>query len=147
MPLHLDPITADPAAHKSLYSVSGYTKSSEIDAKLQHLIAIRTSQINRCAFCLDMHILEARKDGETAQKIDLLAAWREAPCYEPAERVALELTEYVTLISEAGVPDELDAELRKFYSEMQIVQLLMTIISTNSWNRLIASTTKQPAKR
>ncbi|RYG42656.1 carboxymuconolactone decarboxylase family protein [bacterium] len=147
MAIHLNAYKAEPEAYKTLYKVNDYVKASEVDPKLRHLIDIRTSQINGCAFCLDMHIGEARQVGETAQRIDTLAAWRETPFYTPAERAALALTEHVTLISQGGIPNELEAELRAHYSEKQIVQLLMTIIHINAWNRLAVSTGAQPVAR
>lgn len=147
MPIHINHLEADPNAYRALLGVSQYSAQSEISKELRHLIYMRASQINRCAFCLDMHSRDARKDGESDQRLDTLAAWRDTPFFTPAERAALHLTEHVTRISEVGVPDELEAELREHYTEKQIIQLLMAIISINSWNRLMASTGAHPAPR
>ena len=147
MAIHLNHSQADPSAYKTLLGVAAYVGNTEIDQKLRHLMDIRASQINGCAFCLDMHIREAREAGETAQRIDTVAAWRDTPFYSPAERAALALTERVTRIADGGVPDELADELRKYFSDKQIVQLLMTIIHINAWNRLSIGTGLQPAIR
>jgi AhpD family alkylhydroperoxidase len=147
MPVHINHLEADPTAYKALLGVSQYLATTEISKGLQHLIFIRASQINRCAYCLDMHFHDARKHGETHQRLDTIAAWRDTPFFTPAERAALALTEYVTRISDVGVPDELEAELRAYYSEKQILQLLMAIIVINGWNRLMVTTGGQPALR
>ncbi|RYG28834.1 carboxymuconolactone decarboxylase family protein [bacterium] len=147
MAIHLNHVKADPNAYKALLGVSEYVRASEIDPKLRHLIDIRVSQINGCAFCLDMHVRESRQVGETAQRIDTVAAWRDTPFFTPAERAALALAEHVTRISDGGVPDALEADLRAHYSETQIVQLLMVVIAINSWNRLSVSTGAQPPVR
>lgn len=147
MAIHIDHMEAEPSAYKALLGVSQYVASGEIDKKLKHLIDIRVSQINGCAFCLDMHTREARHAGETTQRIDTVAAWRDTPFFTPAERAALALAEHVTKISEGGVPESVAKELRESYSDKQIVQLLMAIIAINSWNRLSISTGKQPTAR
>lgn len=113
-----------------------YAKSTGLDPKLIELIKIRASQINGCAFCLDMHTKDARHIGETEQRIYLLNAWREAPFYSDAERAVLGLTEAVTDISLEGVPDELYQLVREHFDEKQYVDLIILINTINSWNRL-----------
>jgi AhpD family alkylhydroperoxidase len=98
------------------------------------------SQINGCAFCLDMHTRELRKMGETEERIYLLSAWREAPIYTDKERAALELTEAVTRISEQGVPQELYERVQAHFDEKEFVTLIMAINTINAWNRLAIST-------
>lgn len=147
MPIHVKHLQVEPDAYKTLIRVNEYVSAAAIDQALRHLIDIRVSQINGCAFCLDMHIREARQHGETDQRMDTLAAWHETPFYTPAERAALALAEHVTRIADGGVPDALEPELRAHFSEKQIVQLLMTIIHINAWNRLGVSTGLQPAVR
>lgn len=147
MSLKLDPFTLDKSAIAVLLNFKEYCDRSEIDPKLQHLIDIRVSQINQCAFCLDMHIQESRKSGDSAQRIDLVGVWREAPCYTEAEKAALELAEKVTLLADNRVPEELSNRLRAHYTEIQILQLLMKIIAINSFNRLVATSGRQPALR
>lgn len=116
-----------------------YAKTTGFDKKLIELIKIRASQINGCAYCLDMHTKDARAIGETEQRIYLLNAWHEAPFYSEAERVALELTEAVTMISESGVSEDLYQRVREHFDEKQYVDLIILINTINSWNRLSIS--------
>lgn len=125
-----------PDAFKLMRQFEAYAKSTGFDPKLMELIKIRASQINGCAFCLDMHTKDARHIGETEQRIYLLNAWREAPFYSDAERAVLELTEAVTDISLDGVPDELYQLVRGHFDEKQYVDLVILINTINSWNRL-----------
>ncbi|HUC93484.1 MAG TPA: carboxymuconolactone decarboxylase family protein [Paenibacillus sp.] len=114
------------------------------DKKLVALIQIRASQINGCAYCLDMHTKDARAIGETEQRIYCLNAWREAPFYSEPERAALELTEAMTLISAKGVPDELYQRVRQHFDEKQCIDLVILIIAINGWNRLAISMNNVP---
>jgi AhpD family alkylhydroperoxidase len=116
-----------------------YARTTGFDRKLIELIKIRASQMNGCAYCLDMHTKDARHIGETEQRIYLLNAWREAPFYSEAERVVLELTEAVTLIAAKGVPDELYQRVREHFDEKQYVDLIVLINTINNWNRLSIS--------
>lgn len=116
-----------------------YTKTTDIDRKLRELIKIRASQINGCAFCLNMHTADARKMGETEQRIYCVSAWEECTFYTDAEKAALELTEHVTLIPNKRVPDELYNHVRKHYSEKDYVDLVLLINQINSWNRISIS--------
>ena len=125
-----------PAALKIMMDFERYFRKSEIDPKLRELIKVRASQINGCAYCLNMHTADARKIGETEQRLYCISAWRECTFYTDAEKVALELTERVTWISEAGVPDELYARVREHYNETQYVDLILLINQINSWDRL-----------
>jgi AhpD family alkylhydroperoxidase len=113
-----------------------YTKTTAVERKLRELIKIRASQINGCAFCLNMHSADARKMGETEQRIYCVSAWKECEFYTEAEKVALELTEHVTLIPTKHVPDELYQRVRKHFDEKQYVDLVLIINQINSWNRL-----------
>ncbi|MGH3262737.1 MAG: carboxymuconolactone decarboxylase family protein, partial [Trebonia sp.] len=104
-------------------------------------IKIRASQINGCAHCLDMHHRDARAGGEDQRRLDVLSAWREAPSlFTAEERAALALTEAVTRIGEAGVPDEVWAEATRHFDDAGLVHLLMAIVTINVWNRLAVST-------
>lgn len=116
-----------------------YTKMTAIDRKLRELIKIRVSQINGCAFCLNMHSADARKMGETEQRIYCVSAWQECDFYTKAEKVALELAEHVTLIPTKRVPDELYERVREHYDEKQYVDLILIINQINSWNRISIS--------
>ena len=125
-----------PEGMKIMMEMEKYVKTSGISRTTRELIKIRASQINGCAYCLNMHASEARKMGETEQRIYCLSAWRECDFYTPEEKVALELTEYITLISDKGVPDDLYRRVREHYDEKQYVDLVLTINQINSWNRI-----------
>jgi len=133
-----------PAAYQLMRNFEEYAKTTGFDPKLIELIKIRASQMNGCAFCLDMHTKDARAIGETEQRIYLLNAWREAPFYSDSERVVLELTEAVTLIADGGVSDDLYDRVREHYDEKQYVDLIILINTINSWNRLSISMANVP---
>ncbi|WAH38446.1 carboxymuconolactone decarboxylase family protein [Alicyclobacillus dauci] len=128
-----------PEAYKIMYQFEKYTKTIGFDPKMMELIKIRASQINGCAFCLDMHARDARAIGETEQRIYCLNAWRESPFYNDVERVALELTETITLIATNRVSDDLYNRVRQHFDEKQYVDLIFLINTINSWNRLSIS--------
>lgn len=126
-------------AMKAMRGLEEYVASSGIEKPLYELVKTRASQINGCAYCLDMHTKDARKGGETEQRLYALSAWRETPFYTDRERAALEWTEALTLISDTDVPDVLYENVRKHFSESEIVALSMAIIAINGWNRLAIS--------
>lgn len=109
---------------------------SGLEQSLLDLMLVRASQLNRCAFCLDMHMKDARVSGETEQRLYSLTVWREAPFYSERERAALAWTEAVTLLGENGVPDELYDAVRRHFSEQEIIALTMALIYINGFNRL-----------
>jgi AhpD family alkylhydroperoxidase len=120
-------------AVKPLYAMGRYLKNSDIEASLQELIKIRVSQINGCAFCLDMHWKDARALGETEQRLYGLSAWRHSPYYSERERAGLQWAEAVTT---CDVPDEVYAETAKYFNDQEIVDLTMAVNLINVWNRL-----------
>ena len=122
-----------------MYEMEKLLKKNTIDNKLQELIKIRVSQINGCAFCLNMHTTDARKRGIDEKKIYLLNAWEDTNIYSDTEKLALELAEHVTLISNHKVPDELYDRVRKKYSEKEYADLIFTIVQINTWNRISIS--------
>lgn len=124
---------------KALYSIEQYLASSGLDKKLLHLIKMRASQINGCAYCLDMHSLDARADGETEQRLYTLDAWHETPFFSDRERAALAWTEAVTRVNETHVPDEAFEEVKKHFNEKEIVDLTLALGMINLWNRLAIS--------
>lgn len=124
-----------PSAVHAMYALQRYTQDSGLEHSLLELVKLRSSQLNGCAYCLDMHSKDSRAAGETEQRIYVLSAWREAPFYTPRERAALAWAEAVTLIPN-GVSDELYATARKHFKEKELVDLTMAIITINSWNRL-----------
>ena len=130
---------AAPETMKALMALENQIASSGLEQSLMELVRTRASQINGCAFCIDMHTKDARKRGETEQRLYLLNAWREAPCYTDRERAALAWTEAVTLISETHAPDDLYNEVRAHFSEAETVNLSVLIGSINTWNRLSIS--------
>jgi AhpD family alkylhydroperoxidase len=130
---------ADPAALKAVYGLEAYIKQSKLERSLVTLMKVRASQINGCAYCIDMHTKDARAEGETEQRLYLLNAWREAPFYNDRERAALEWTEAVTLVSQTHVPDNVFEIVRKQFTDQEIVDLTMVVVAINTWNRLLIS--------
>jgi AhpD family alkylhydroperoxidase len=125
-----------PAAYHAMLGLEKFIHQSSIEPKLAHMLKLRASQINGCAYCLDMHWKDARAAGETDQRLYGLDAWREAPYYTDRERLALELTEAITNITDGHVPDELYERARKQFSEKELVELTMIAVAINGWNRL-----------
>lgn len=121
---------------KLLYEMEEVINKSSISKTIRELIKIRASQINKCAFCLNMHTAEARKLGETEQRLYCLNAWEECDFYTDEEKAALELTEHITLITNHGVPNSLYQHVRTFFSEEQYFELIIIIGQINTWNRV-----------
>jgi AhpD family alkylhydroperoxidase len=111
-------------------------KSSKLEPSLIELVRMRASQINGCAFCLDMHSKDARAEGETEQRLYALSAWRETPFFTDRERTALAWAEAVTLVAEGHVPDAVYEEARQRFSEVELVNLTLALVAINGWNRL-----------
>jgi AhpD family alkylhydroperoxidase len=133
--------TTDAAAYKALLGLEGYLQNISLNKIQKELIKIRTSQINGCAFCLDMHTKDAMKYGETPQRIFLLNAWRDAKeLFTEEEQVILEMTEEITLISQKGLTDETYYKAKQVFDELTIAQIIMAIITINAWNRIGIST-------
>lgn len=131
----------DPRAYQAVSGLERYVRNSGLPKALYELIKIRASQLNGCAFCLDMHHREARAGGEDQRRLDVLSAWREAPAlFSEAEQAALALTEAVTLIGESGVPDDVWEAARRHYDDAAMVHLLMAVATINVWNRLAVAT-------
>jgi AhpD family alkylhydroperoxidase len=128
-----------PDAMKAMIELEKYVAASGLERSLYELVKTRASQINGCAYCLDMHTKDARKAGETEQRLYALSAWRETPFYTDRERAGLEWTEALTVISQSDVPDSLYENVRKFFNEKEMVALTMAIIAINGWNRLAIS--------
>lgn len=127
---------AAPGAYRALMAMERYVKGISLPEDLIELVKIRASQINGCAYCLDMHTKDARALGVSEHRIYLLDAWRESPLYSERERAALEWTEELTLISVGHVPDEVYARVRKQFTEKELVELSLAIITINAWNRM-----------
>ena len=130
----------EPNAYKGMLALEQYIRNSQIAPLLRELIKIRASQINGCAYCIDMHTQEALKIGETQRRIFALSAWKESPLFTEEERAVLQLTEEVTLISKEGVSDETYNKVLGLFGENVLAQIIMQIIIINSWNRIAVST-------
>lgn len=129
-----------PAAWKGMYSLSASLAQSSLSPIEKELVKIRASQINGCAFCLNMHTKDALKLGETQQRIFLLNAWRETSLFTEEEKALLAITEEVTLISKHGLTEQTYAEAEKFFSPGKIADIIMAVVVINAWNRIAVST-------
>jgi AhpD family alkylhydroperoxidase len=132
----LNAFAAAPALMKSWLEFSQGLKQMGLEENLMGLVVIRASQINGCAFCLDMHTAEARKRGETEQRLYLIDAWRDSPLYSDRERAALAWTEALTLLPQTRAPDDVYAQLKAQFSEEEQVKLTLLIVAINGWNRI-----------
>lgn len=139
MKSRIDYYNVAPEAVKAILGVENYVRGTELEKSLLELVRTRASQVNGCAYCLDMHTKDARADGETEQRLYALPAWRETPFFSPRERAALAWTEAVTLVSDGHVPDEVYNEVKAEFTEKEIVELTLAVIAINSWNRLAIS--------
>ena len=139
--MNLDQVA--PEAKKAMLGLEMYVRK-HVPHALLHLVKVRASVINGCAYCVDMHTTEAMKDGESSRRLYAVSAWRESPFFTEQERAALALTDAVTGISVAGVPEEVWAAARKVFEERQLADLLMAIVTINGWNRLAVSMHIQP---
>ncbi len=138
---------AAPDTIKALMALEAQIQGSGLEQSLIELVKTRASQINGCAYCINMHTQDARKHGETEQRLYLLNAWREAPAYSERERAALAWTDAVTLIADTRAPDDVYQEVRKHFSDAETVNLTMLIATINAWNRLAISFRSVPPVR
>jgi len=136
MQARLNPYQAAPDAIKAVLALEDFVKKSGLEPGLIDLVKTRASQINGCAFCINMHTREAMARGETAERLFLLDAWREAPVYSDRERAALAWTESLTRIADTHAPDEVYAKVRPQFSEEELVKLTVVIGAINVWNRI-----------
>jgi AhpD family alkylhydroperoxidase len=136
-----------PEGIKALQGVDPYLKSTNIEPRLRALVELRTSQINGCAYCVDMHSRQAREHGETQQRLDCLPVWRETTFYDDRERAALAWAESVTNVSQTGIPDDVYEEAKKQFSDKDLVDLTLVISVMNAWNRIAIGFRQGPAKR
>lgn len=136
MESRLNPFKAAPKAYQAMAALGHYADSSGLERPLLELVKMRSSQINGCAYCLDMHSKDARALGETEQRLYLLDAWRESPFYTDRERAALEWTEAVTLITEGHVADDVYERVTLQFTPEELANLTLAIVTINGWNRL-----------
>ncbi|HEY2378792.1 MAG TPA: carboxymuconolactone decarboxylase family protein [Gemmatimonadaceae bacterium] len=132
----IDATRVAPEAYRAMLSLESYVKKSGLEPKLMNLVKLRASYINGCAYCVDMHTKDARHDGETEQRLYAITVWRETPFFTDRERAALAWAEAVTEIWKAGVSDELYEVARSQFSEKELVDLTMAVVTINGWNRL-----------
>jgi AhpD family alkylhydroperoxidase len=146
MAARLDYGKASPEATRALYALEMFVKGSGLDHSLLELIKLRASQINGCAFCVDMHWKDARAAGESEERLYMLSAWEEATVYSDKERAALALTEAVTLVSQTHVPDAVFEEAKKHFSDKELTNLIVAISTINAWNRLSITFRAEPGR-
>lgn len=127
---------AAPGALKAMMGLEKYVHNSDLEDSLIELVKMRASQLNQCAYCIDMHSKDARKAGETEQRLYALSAWRETPFFSERERAALEWTEALTKLSSTHITDKLYDEVKAHFNDEEMVVLTMAIIAINGWNRL-----------
>jgi AhpD family alkylhydroperoxidase len=131
---------AEPGAYKAMYALEGYLSHTQLTKSQRDLIKLRSSQINKCAFCIDMHSKEALQNGESMQRIFLLHTWRETNLFTEEEKALLAITEEVTLIHNYGVSDETYKKAERFFNKNSIAQIIMAVVAINAWNRIAVST-------
>lgn len=136
IPVRLDYGKASPGAMRAMIGLEAHVGKSGLDVSLLELVKTRASQLNGCAFCLDMHTKDARAAGETEQRLYGLSAWREAPFYTDRERAALAWTEAITFVADGHVPDDVYEEVQRYFDETELVDLTLAIVAINGWNRL-----------
>jgi AhpD family alkylhydroperoxidase len=141
----IDTTRVTPDAYKAMLGLQSYVDATSLEKSLRELVNIRASQINSCAFCLYMHLRDARKAGETQERLDLIGAWREAPVFTARERAALAWTEAVTMVADTHVPDDIYEAARTEFSEQELVDLSMAVVAINGWNRLMVAFRISPA--
>lgn len=130
----------EPQAYKAMYALENYLATTQLSKPHKELIKIRASQINGCAFCIDMHTKDALKNGETNQRIFLLNAWRETDLFTEEEKVILEITEEITLIHNQGLSSKTYEKATQLFKDNYLVQLMMMVVTINAWNRIAVST-------
>ncbi len=135
----LDYAAASPGAMKAMNGLQAFVDHCGLEKLLLELVKTRASQLNGCAYCIDMHTKDARAAGETEQRLYALNAWRETPFFSPRERAALEWTEALTLISETHVPDAIFEAVRPHFSDKELSDLTLAVILINGWNRYAVS--------
>lgn len=134
----------EPNGYKAMFALENFLATSKLTKTHKELIKIRASQLNGCAFCINMHTKDARAHGETEQRIYLLNAWRETELFTEDERVILAMTEEITLIANGGLSDDTYKKAKNIFDEQYIAQVIMMIVTINAWNRIAISTQLQP---
>ena len=134
----------EPSGYKAMFALEAFLAKSKLSKTHKELIKIRSSQINGCAFCINMHTKDARAHGETEQRIYLLNAWRETELFTAEEQVVLAMAEEITLIANGGLSDETYKKAKAVFDDQYIAQVIMMVVTINAWNRIAISTQLQP---
>jgi AhpD family alkylhydroperoxidase len=143
----LHPYGVDPAGYQAMLALEQHLEEGKLERGLRQLVDLRVSQLNGCTYCLEMHTRLARDAGVSQEQLDLVAGWREATCFQERQRAALALAEAVTRIGDGGVTDELWAQVTDHFTDDEAAQLLFTIGSINSWNRINVAVRLRPRSR
>jgi AhpD family alkylhydroperoxidase len=148
MTARLDPNAVAPEAMKAMLALETYVRNSSLERSLVELVKIRASQVNGCAYCIDMHVRDARAHGESERRLHLLAAWRESSLFGARERAALAWAEALTLVAETRAPDDVYAEARRHFTERELVDLTILVATINGWNRIaVGFRSQHPAEK
>jgi AhpD family alkylhydroperoxidase len=139
--------TLAPEAVKRMMAINAYLAESSIEPGLRHLIWLRVSQMNGCAYCVDLHAHEALRDGESLQRLTCLVAWAETPLFSDRERSALAWAEALTKVAETRAPDEVYDAVRAQFDDKELIDLTLMIASMNAWNRMSIGFRRQPQRR
>jgi len=145
MQARMDYYTASPEGTKAMIALEERVSKSSIEKPLAELVRLRASQINGCAFCVDMHTTDARQGGETDRRLATVSVWRETPFFTERERAALEWTEALTLVSQNHVPDKVWESVKPHFTDGEIADLTMLVVAINGWNRIAIAFRKTPA--
>ncbi len=135
METRIDPRKVAPEVFRAMLTLESAVKATGLESNLLHLVRLRASQINGCAYCIDMHSKDLRAEGESEERLYVLDAWREAPFYSDRERAALAWTEAVTLIAEDHVPNDVYEQARQQFTDDELVKLTLAVVAINGWNR------------
>lgn len=135
---------AAPDAYRAMLELERSVRATGLEPRISELVKVRASQLNGCAYCLDMHARAAREAGEEQRRLDVLCAWREVPWFSEREQAALALTEALTRVGEAGVPDEVYAAAAEVFDAAELGALLFAVVTINAWNRIAVSTHMTP---
>jgi AhpD family alkylhydroperoxidase len=146
MQQRIDYLKSGRGVYHAMLGIEEYLQKSGLDPKLRHLIKLRASQINGCAYCIDMHWKDARAEGETEQRLYGLDAWEESPYYTDRERAVLAWTEAVTNVRDGHVHDEVFEEVKRYFNEKEIADLTLAVGQINMWNRLAISARATPGQ-
>lgn len=144
MTTRLDFFKSNPADIKAMMGVEEQISKGSLDVILKELVRLRASQINGCAFCLDMHVTDAREAGETERRLATVSAWRETPFFTERKRAALEWTDALTLVAQSHVPDSVWEAVRPHFDDKELSELTLLVTSINSWNRFSVAFRKMP---